>query len=173
MVHIKSVNQWTMVHMLPKRQFYLAFYLFENFLFLLNIFSIFTNFRPKAWVFKTSFKKTYFNTVLRIFSARYQFKKFYKQIFLTKLNLSYRLVYEFSYLVEKKFWSIFDYKGGLMPKKQLNNFPQLDMTMGKCFYHPPNRFFHLRKFCIKMLWLKHPQILFSTLESSIFQPMFI
>ncbi len=51
----------------------------------------------------TSYKKTYSDTVFGIFLARYQFKKIKKHHISTKLDKGYRLVYELSYLVEKKF----------------------------------------------------------------------
>ena len=40
----------------------------------------------------------------------------------TKLDKGFRLVYKLSYLVEVKFWSIFAYKGGPLPKKSRNFF---------------------------------------------------
>jgi hypothetical protein len=46
--------------------------------------------------------------VFKIFLDRNQFKKsLKKQHISTKLDTGYRLLYELSYLVKKKFWSIF------------------------------------------------------------------
>jgi hypothetical protein len=36
----------------------------------------------------------------------------------TKLDKGFRLVYELSYEVVKKFWAISDHKGGPLPKKR-------------------------------------------------------
>jgi hypothetical protein len=74
----------------------LGFYFYQKRSFL-------TDLRSITWFFKTSFKTTYFNTVFKLFLGRYHSKKIWKQHFSTKLDKGFRLVYELSYLVEKKF----------------------------------------------------------------------
>jgi hypothetical protein len=75
-------------------------------------------------VFQTSFKTTYFKTVFKLFLGRYHSKKIWKQHFSTKLDKGYRLVYELSYLVEKKFSTFF-----LVRQKWTKFFSQPDMTI--------------------------------------------
>jgi len=91
--------------------------------------SFYSDLGSNTWFFETSYKKTYFNTVFRIFLARYQSKKIQKHCISTKLDKGYRLVYELSYLDEKKFSLYFDQKGGSLPKKKSKIFSRPDMTI--------------------------------------------